>query len=165
MYGPPRTEGPSRERGHRRHTHPRHERGRQRDLSPGFRRLTFAGGLERYRSAGPDSFVYVLLPPPGRRELTIGTDFTWTACFAMPDDERPVGAYYTVRSHRPEARAGELDVDVVLHDHAGPASAWAATARSGDPVGAVGSPHHLPPPGRHRAAAPRGRRHRAPGGL
>ncbi|MCB0977781.1 MAG: siderophore-interacting protein, partial [Acidimicrobiales bacterium] len=73
-----------------------------RAITPGVRRLTLAGGLERYRSAGPDSFVYVLLPPPGRRELTIGTDFTWTACFAMPEEERPVGAYYTVRHHRPD---------------------------------------------------------------
>lgn len=102
------------------------------DLTAGVRRLTVAGGLERYRSAGPDSFVHVLLPPPGRTELTIGSDFSWTACFAMADDERPVGAYYTVRHHRPDD--DEIDLDVVLHDDAGPASGWAAVAAPGDPV-------------------------------
>jgi NADPH-dependent ferric siderophore reductase len=116
-----------------------------RALTPGVRRLTFAGGLERYRTAGPDSFAYVLLPPPGRRELTIGTDFTWTSCFAMPEAERPVGAYYTVRHHRPEA--GEIDIDVALHDHAGPAASWAATARAGDPVALWGPRTTYRPPG------------------
>jgi len=113
-------------------------------LTPGVRRLTFAGGLDRYRTAGPDSFVYVLLPPPGHRELTIGVDFTWSACFEMPEAERPVGAYYTVRHHRPAN--GELDIDVVLHDDAGPASGWAATAEAGDPVALWGPRTSYHPP-------------------
>ncbi len=112
--------------------------------SPGVRRLTFAGGLDRYRTAGPDSFVYVLLPPPGRRELTIGVDFTWTACFEMPEVDRPVGAYYTVRHHRPDD--DEIDIDVVLHDEAGPASGWAATAEAGDPVALWGPRTAYHPP-------------------
>jgi NADPH-dependent ferric siderophore reductase len=43
---------------------------------------------------------------------------------------------YTVRRHRPEA--GEIDVDVVLHDQPGPASRWAAEAPLGSDVGYAG---------------------------
>jgi NADPH-dependent ferric siderophore reductase len=102
-------------------------------IGPAFRRLTLGGGgLERFASIAPDEFVYVLLPPPGRTELTIGTDFSWTGYYVMAEADRPIGAYYTVRAHRPDA--GELDVDVFLHDEPGPASGWAATAAPGDPV-------------------------------
>jgi NADPH-dependent ferric siderophore reductase len=102
-------------------------------VSPAFRRLTLGGhGLERFVTIGPDDFVYVLLPPPGRTELTIGVDFSWTDFYAMDEADRPVGAYYTVREHRPAA--GELDIDVFLHDDPGPASGWGASAAPGDPV-------------------------------
>jgi NADPH-dependent ferric siderophore reductase len=102
-------------------------------VTPAFRRLTLGGeGLERFVTIGPDDFVYVLLPPPGRTELTIGIDFSWTDFYVMDDVDRPVGAYYTVREHRPDA--GELDIDVFLHDDPGPASAWGASAAPGDPV-------------------------------
>ena len=33
----------------------------------------------RFSPTGPDTFVYVLLPPPGRAELTIDQSFTWEA--------------------------------------------------------------------------------------
>lgn len=102
-------------------------------VSPTFRRLTLGGaGLERFASIAPDEFVYVLLPPPGRSELTIGTDFSWIDYYVMAEADRPVGAYYTVRAHRPGA--GELDVDVYLHDDPGPASGWGAVATPGDSV-------------------------------
>jgi NADPH-dependent ferric siderophore reductase len=49
---------------------------------------------------------------------------------------RPVGAYYTVRHHRPEGH--EIDLDMVLHEshnsEGGYASKWAATAAAGEPV-------------------------------
>lgn len=117
-----------------------------RALTPGVRRLTLGGGgLERVELVGPDSFVYVLLPPPGRIELTVGTGFRWSEYFALPEPDRPVGAYYTVRHHRPER--GEVDLDVVLHGGPGPAAAWAATAAPGDPV-ALWGPRtaYAPPP-------------------
>jgi NADPH-dependent ferric siderophore reductase len=94
-----------------------------------FVRVTF-GGLDRFRRIGPDDFVYVLLPPPGRRDLPIDTSFRWSDYDAMAEPDRPVGAYYTVRHFRPEA--GELDCDVFLHDPAGHVSAWAPGARRGD---------------------------------
>ena len=99
-----------------------------RRISKRFRRVTF-GGLERFHPVGPDQFVYVLMPPPGRDELTIDESFRWTDVPGMPESDRPVGAYYTVRHHRPEA--GEVDCDFFLHEPAGVASAWATQAVTG----------------------------------
>lgn len=99
-------------------------------VSDSFVRVTFGGGLDRFQPIGPDDFVYVLLPPPGRRDLPIDTSFRWTDYYAMPEPARPVGAYYTVRQFRPGA--GELDCDVFLHDPAGNVSAWAPNAEPGD---------------------------------
>jgi len=115
-------------------------------VTPGVRRLTFTGDdVATYRSIAPDQFLYLLLPPPGRPDVRIGRDFDWIEdCYARPDDERPVGAHYTVRRHRPAA--AELDVDVVLHDHPGPASAWAASARPGDEVALWGPRAAFDPP-------------------
>ena len=113
-------------------------------LGPAYVRVTFGGGLERFGSAGPDDFVYVLLPPPGRRELTIDTTFGWEQYATMPESERPVGAYYTVRHHRPDA--DELDCDVHLHDPAGIVSSWALHARPGDPVALWGPRTAWTPP-------------------
>lgn len=55
--------------------------------------------------------------------------------FEAPDAERPLVRTYTVRDQRP----GEIDVDFVLHEDAGPASAWAIAARPGDTI-LVGGP-------------------------
>lgn len=108
-------------------------------------RITFAGGdLADFSPVGPDTFCYLLLPPPGRDELTIDRSFTWEACFEMPDDTRPVGAYYMVRDWRGDTH--ELDILAVLHDHAGPASQWAARAEPGDPVALWGPRTSWNPP-------------------
>jgi len=115
------------------------------DVHPRLRRITFAGGdLRAFRPLGPDTFLYVLLPPPGRSELTIDQSFSWEAYRTMPDEERPVGAYYTVRAWRPDV--AELDMLFVLHEPAGPASAWAAQARRGDPVALWGPREAFEPP-------------------
>lgn len=55
--------------------------------------------------------------------------------FPQGEGERPATRTYTVRHQR----AGEIDVDFVLHDIAGPASTWAANAKSGDSI-RVGGP-------------------------
>lgn len=114
------------------------------DVHPHLRRITFAGGdLEHFAPAGPDTFLYVLLPPPGRTELTIDRSFSWEAVPEMPEDERPVGAYYTLRAWRPEV--AELDVLVVLHE-GGHASDWARRAGPGDPVALWGPRTAWDPP-------------------
>lgn len=100
-------------------------------LSPGVRRITFAGGdVNEIDWLSPDQFVYLLLPPAGATKLTIDRDFTWEGVREMPVDQQPRGAYYTVRHLR--ADEGELDIDVVLHGDDGPAGAWAARAVPGD---------------------------------
>ncbi|MGV3758651.1 MAG: siderophore-interacting protein [Actinomycetota bacterium] len=113
-------------------------------LSARFVRVTLTGDLGRFRPVGPDQFVYLLLPPPGRTELTVDTSFTWTGYEAMPEADRPVGAYYTVRAHRPEV--GELDLDVFLHDPVGPGSGWAATVSPGAPAALWGPRTAWAPP-------------------
>lgn len=110
-----------------------------------FVRVTLAGtDLARLREIGPDDFVYLLLPPPGRSELTVGRGFRWADVRRMAPEDAPVGAYYTVVERRPDR--GELDVDVLLHEPAGSASSWAAAARPGDPVALWGPRTAWSPP-------------------
>src|SRR4051794_12701174 len=47
------------------------------DVHPHLRRITFAGGdLATFAPIGPDTFCYVLLPPPGSDTLAIDQTFT-----------------------------------------------------------------------------------------
>lgn len=116
-----------------------------RDVHPHLREITFAGGdLDTFVPNGPDAFVYVLLPPPGRTELTVDQTFAWSDVPGMPDDEKPVGAYYTVRHWRPET--GELVALFVLHGDSGPASAWATRVQPGDPAALWGPRTSWEPP-------------------
>ncbi len=99
-------------------------------VTPSVRRVTLGGcGLARFPVAGGDAFAYLLLPPAGRSDLTIGLGFDWGQVRSMPKDERPRGAYYSVREHRPELL--EIDLEIVDHD-GGIASGWASTAAPGD---------------------------------
>ncbi|MET0324009.1 MAG: siderophore-interacting protein, partial [Ilumatobacteraceae bacterium] len=120
----------------------------------GIRQLTFGGGdLATFRPISADQFLYVLAPPAGRSELTIDAGFTWERFSAMPAEEQPIGAYYTVRRWRPDVH--ELDLLFVLHGidesgtddgTAGPAARWAATAAPGDPVALWGPRSAYAPP-------------------
>jgi NADPH-dependent ferric siderophore reductase len=115
------------------------------DINPHCRQVTFGGeDLKTFRPAGPDSFLYLLVPPPGSNELAIDQSFTWDAYWQMPDELRPVGAYYTVRHWRPES--AEIDVLFVLHDEPGNASGWALRARPGDPAALWGPRTAFEPP-------------------
>jgi NADPH-dependent ferric siderophore reductase len=115
------------------------------DIHPHLRQITFGGGdLVTFTPAGPDTFLYVLLPPPARDELTIDQSFTWSAYEEMAEEDRPVGAYYTLRRWRPDAE--ELDILCVQHGDTGPASAWACRARPGDPVALWGPRTAYDPP-------------------
>lgn len=115
------------------------------EVHPTLRRITFAGGdLTTFAPLGPDTFLYVLLPPPGRRELTIDQTFSWEAYPDMPVEEQPVGAYYTLRRWDPATT--ELEMLFVLHEPAGPASEWAARAAVGDPVALWGPRTAFHPP-------------------
>lgn len=106
--------------------------------------VTCAGGdLATYQPLGPDDFVYVLAPPRGRAQLTIDSTFTWSAYEQMAAEERPVGAYYTVRRWRPESF--EIDLVIVLHGD-GDGSHWGEHASPGDPVALWGPRRVYDPP-------------------
>jgi NADPH-dependent ferric siderophore reductase len=118
-------------------------------ITPRMKRVTVGGDdLGCFESKGPDQFMYFLLPPPGMDQLTVGTDFNWVSYRRMDEALRPVGAYYTVRAHRPEVN--EIDFDMLLHDdhggEGGHASRWAASASSGDPVALWGPRTAYEPP-------------------
>ncbi len=116
------------------------------DINPHLRQVTFRGGdlANDFAPVGPDTFLYLLLPPPGRAELSIGADFSWKAVRDMAPEDQPVGAYYTLRRWNPETT--ELDILMVLHGDTGPASAWAERVSVGDPVALWGPRTSWAPP-------------------
>ncbi|GHS86166.1 hypothetical protein AGMMS50218_05560 [Actinomycetota bacterium] len=117
------------------------------DLSPSFRRFTFTGDdLHEFADNGFDQRIKFFLPLPGRGFDTLpGGEQWYTDWRALPDDARHPIRTYTVRAVR--QGAGEIDVDVVLHGDAGPASRWAAGAGIGDELAILG------PNARHGGAA------------
>lgn len=125
---------------------------RMEQLTPIFRQITFGGGdLASFEPGGHDQFIYVMTPPAGRTELTVDASFSREDFGEFTDENRPVGAYYTVRDWRPED--GEMDMLFVLHGlgddvHAEPglSAQWAANARPGDPVALWGPRTAYDPP-------------------
>ena len=75
------------------------------------------------------------------RVTFMGTDLAGFASLGFDDHVKlfwgDVGRHYTPRRY--DATASELDIEFALHDHAGPATAWAARAKPGDTI-AVGGP-------------------------
>ncbi|GAA1608875.1 siderophore-interacting protein [Actinoplanes couchii] len=114
-------------------------------LSPGFVRVTLAGdSLRHFASWGLDQRIKLVLPMPhgGTAEFGLLDEPTphpshWYARWrALPPDQRNVLRTYTPAAIRPEA--AEIDVDFVIHEPAGPASAWALAARPGDELVVTG---------------------------
>jgi NADPH-dependent ferric siderophore reductase len=83
----------------------------------------------------PTAHIKVLLPPEGERSLVLpppGPDGE-----PWPDDApRPTSRTYTPRHLDPETKT--LEIQFVLHERPGPASAWAARAQVGDQVAIAG---------------------------
>jgi NADPH-dependent ferric siderophore reductase len=104
------------------------------DLTPSFRRFTFTGDdLEFYGDPGFDQRIKIVFPTPGAplERMPTGTDW-YDRWRQMHERERPPFRTYTTRAVRREER--EVDVDMVVHDVSGPASAWIARAGVGDEV-------------------------------
>ncbi|MET3861411.1 NADPH-dependent ferric siderophore reductase [Dietzia sp. 2505] len=108
-------------------------------LSPGFRRITLAGdALRHFADWGLDQRIKLVLPMAdgSRPDFGLLADPTphpshWYARWKeLPEDRRNALRTYTPAATRPEV--GEIDVDVFLHEPAGPASTWAATCAPGD---------------------------------
>jgi NADPH-dependent ferric siderophore reductase len=103
-----------------------------RRLAPSFVRVTFTGpDLDGFADNGADQRFKLLLPDArgGYDALPTGPDWH-DAWRALPDERRNPIRTYTVRAVRPGRR--EVDVDLVRHGDAGPASAFAGAARTGD---------------------------------
>jgi NADPH-dependent ferric siderophore reductase len=102
-----------------------------RDLTPHMRRITLAGPeLAGFHSAAFDDHVKLFFPLPGTETARPGMP-RFDGKPRQPGDPLPglsKGRDYTPRRHDP--RAGELDIDFVIHG-AGPGSTWAAGAAPG----------------------------------
>ncbi len=105
-------------------------------VTPHMRRITLAGDDMAGFPAGSDgAHIKVFLPRPGQ-DRPVLPNLGPKGPVWPPPDQRPITRTYTVR--RFDAMAGELDIDFVLHDDAGPASGWAARAKPGDFIGIAG---------------------------
>ena len=94
---------------------------------------TLAGGdLESFFTRGPDTFVYLLAPPPGCGGLVIDQSFSWDEHARLGEDVRPIGAYYTVR--RWDSAATRIEILAVVHGDSGAVSAWVTRAAPGAQV-------------------------------
>ncbi len=104
------------------------------DLTPSFRRFTFtAHDLAHYGDPGYDQRIKIVFPTvtAGLNAMPAGDDW-YDAWRRMATDARPPFRTYTTRAVRRDAH--EVDVDMVAHEVAGPASAWIRDARIGDEV-------------------------------
>lgn len=113
-------------------------------VAPRMAEVTIAGpDLREMPILGPDQFLYLFIPRRGEAAPDVDYDFDWARWRQMPEDERPIGRYYTVRRFRREQ--GEIDLHMVLHGD-GPLTGWAARARRGDRVALWGprAAFHLP---------------------
>lgn len=112
-------------------------------ITPRTVRVTLAGPeLDDFASNGSDQRIKLCLPQPGR-PVPLGR--TREELFALPREQQPSQRTYTVRWFDPERR--ELAVDLVLHEHRGPGSDWAARVNAGEQIVTVGpSPAYRPDP-------------------
>ncbi|MGQ4273768.1 DUF2218 domain-containing protein [Terrihabitans sp. B22-R8] len=104
-------------------------------IAPRMRRITLAGDdLARYDSVS-NLHVKLLLPPdPAAPEWPLMRPSGLVDWPAGPN--KPAVRKYTIR--RIDPRAGEIDIDFVLHEDAGPGSRFGACAAPGDTVGMIG---------------------------
>ncbi|MFS8497627.1 MAG: siderophore-interacting protein, partial [Micromonosporaceae bacterium] len=107
-------------------------------MSPSFVRVTLTGpDLDRFADNGFDQRIKLVFPAPdgGLDHLPSGPDW-YSRWRKLPERRRHPIRTYTVRAVRPEVR--ELDVDMVRHGDAGPASRWVGAARPGDRLVVIG---------------------------
>ncbi|MCK7676100.1 siderophore-interacting protein [Corynebacterium pygosceleis] len=100
------------------------------------RRITLAAPEFRgLAGAGPDEYVALIMPQPGKRlVMPDPTVLNPRAALAALDEGiRPSMRYYTIRELRPDA--GEMVIDIVTHGDSGPGSLWACTVTGGEEVG------------------------------
>ena len=120
-------------------------------LCPSLLRVTFTGDdLDRFADNGFDQRIKFFLPLEGAPYsdlVDLGRSADWYGHWrALPEERRHPMRTYTARWVRPAPR--ELDVDIVLHGDAGPASRWASNAQVGDELVVMGpNADHVGPHG------------------
>ncbi|WP_282852906.1 siderophore-interacting protein [Gulosibacter sediminis] len=110
-----------------------------RDISPGFRRVTFVDeSLGHFGDPGWDQRIKLLFSTPTADARTLLGSTDWYGDWrALPEDARPPIRTYTTRYVRPEL--SEVDVDLVVHPGGtGPASRWLEGAAEGDELVLLG---------------------------
>ncbi|MFI5497181.1 siderophore-interacting protein [Actinoplanes sp. NPDC051859] len=107
-------------------------------VTPNVIRVTVSA--EGFTPQGYDQWFRLFLPREGQEHLRLPTRTSnlWYAQYlTTPKARRPWVRNYTVRAFRPDTH--ELDIDFVVHTEedgsAGPAAAFALTAKAGDQVG------------------------------
>jgi NADPH-dependent ferric siderophore reductase len=114
------------------------------DVAPGLRQVTIRGGLGGFVPLGADHFVYVMVPRPGGDLSKVTAGLPSEVLQRIPEAERPVGAYYTIRRWSPEDESIELWV--VLHHGDDGVAGWARRATPGDPAALWGPRRSFAPP-------------------
>lgn len=110
------------------------------DIAPTLRRITLSGDdLNGFVSPGPEDHVKVFFPDPAPGSVTLPVRDE--SGRPIPSDAPVISRDYTPAEFRPGTAedAPELDLDFVLHDDNGPASAWAARATTGSTL-VIGGP-------------------------
>lgn len=95
-------------------------------LAPNLIEVVVTGDFDRFGVNGGDDFVYVIVA----RDGALPAGYEMAEFMATEPDQRPFGAYYTVRRWDPERR--ELTLWAVDHGCETGIGAWAATCRPGD---------------------------------
>ena len=108
---------------------------RRAHVTPNIIRVTVGGpGLAGFHSYQADDHFKIVLPDPdGALRLPVPTE-DLSLDWPRPS---PPARRYTARRY--DAAAGELDIDVVVHE-GGVGSAWATTVQVGDEVAIAGPP-------------------------
>ncbi len=114
-------------------------------VTPHFLRITLAGrALRHFAPWGLDQRIKLVLPMPDGSTPDFGLHGEptphprewYTRWKALPEERRNVLRTYTPSAIRPEAE--EIDVDVFVHEPAGPASRWALSCAPGDTLTITG---------------------------
>jgi NADPH-dependent ferric siderophore reductase len=106
------------------------------DVAPHMRRLTFCGDDIARFASDDDLHVRMYFPPEGIEKPEWPRPAPDGRTLWPEPERRPATRYYTIR--RIDIDSGEIDIDFVLHDHAGPGSIFATNARPGAICGMAG---------------------------
>ncbi|MGH8084913.1 MAG: siderophore-interacting protein [Lysobacter sp.] len=102
------------------------------ERGPRMRRVRLAGaGLHDFPAGSEGAHIKLLFPRANPLPALSELGMAWPE-----PPPSPLVRTYTVAAVDPVA--GWLDVDMVLHGHAGPGARWTAAARPGDRIGLIG---------------------------